>query len=109
MACNIFIEGKHRFLTKTKQQSGVADNRVTKSEFRDLIHIICEEIPGDSTFDFFVDFVENCVEVCVGTIISSTINVKLFIVFILVGCFLSIREHMPRKFVEKQERNGCYK
>ncbi|KAF6030150.1 hypothetical protein EB796_011528 [Bugula neritina] len=53
---------KYRTLQKAKQATGQTDTRLTKSEFRDLIYTICDEIPGDNTFEFFVDFVESCVE-----------------------------------------------
>jgi len=58
-----FIAAKYRTLQKAKQATGQTDTRLTKSEFRDLIYTICDEIPGDNTFEFFVDFVESCVEV----------------------------------------------
>jgi len=54
---------KFKFLSKVKQEMGQTDTRLTKSEYRDLINHIVEEIPGEGAFDFFLDFIETCVEV----------------------------------------------
>ena len=61
--CTLILTAKYKCLQKVKEKTGQADTRLTKSEFRDLIYTICDEIPGDNTFEFFVDFVESCVEV----------------------------------------------
>lgn len=62
-------------MEKSKQLTSQTDSRCTKSEFRDLIYTICDEIPGDNTFEFFIDFVESCVEVsysCFSGFFSGT-------------------------------------
>ena len=55
--CTLILTAKYKCLQKVKEKTGQADTRLTKSEFRDLIYTICDEIPGDNTFEFFVDFV----------------------------------------------------
>lgn len=46
-----------------KQQSEYVDVRLSKREFRDLLEVIVENMPGPDSFDNFVEFLTNSVEV----------------------------------------------
>ena len=62
-----------------KEEVGVVDNRVTKGEFRELITTMCGEMPGENTFEFFVDYIENCIEVSCSFTIMVTGTIPLLL------------------------------